>query len=346
MTTYTEHKSYLSALLLLFSFVAFLLYGCGRNNEYRTAEGIVWSTSYHIIYNAPVDLTDSINAVFNEVGSSLSVFDKNSLVSRVNSSDSVAIDSHFHKVYEKSKVINKSSDGMFDPTLSPLITAWGFGKGHIPTSDTLRLDSLLNLTGLRRTRLEGNLLIKENPLIQFNFSAIAKGYGADCVAEMLSRNGATSYLVEVGGEIAAHGMNPDGKPWRISIDSPNSKDSGNLNHESFSIVEMTEGGLATSGNYRNYHSEKNKRFGHTISPITGRPITTDIISATILASDCMTADAIATACMTLGSTGAIEMCKQLKCHYLLILTDMSVISNLGEGGSTSSASVPGNKDRN
>lgn len=307
--------------------VLFALTSCGpRESAYQSISGMVWNTEFHITYSGSRQFEDSVITVMDIVGRSLSVFDENSLVSKVNSSLSTPVDDHFVKVYEMSREINRRSNGKFDPTLSPLITAWGFGKGHKVTNDTAKIDSILVFTGIEKTGLRQDTLYKNDIRTQFNFSAIAKGYGCDMVAEMLRRNGVENYLIEIGGEIVTAGSNPAGGKWKISIDRPIGSDTV-VSHESQSVIEITDGGLATSGNYRNFHTENGERFGHTILPSTGRPVQTDVISATVIAPTAMEADGLATACMAMGSGEAMAMCDSLKYPAMLILADSTVRCN-------------------
>lgn len=289
---------------------------------------MVWNTLYHITYQGDRSLTDSVMAVLDDVGGSLNVFDEGSLVSRVNKSVSMPVDEHFMAVYNTSLMMNGASSGMFDPTLSPLITAWGFGPGHKVTADTVAVDSILSFTGIMRTRLDDHNIIKEDIRTQFNFSAVAKGYGCDMVAEMLRRNGVENYLVEIGGEIAVGGESPSGDSWKISIDRPVESDS-TVVHDATSVISVTNAGIATSGNYRNFHREGRKTYGHTISPKTGRPVATDVISATVIAPTCMEADAAATACMASGSEISKEIFKTLRYEGMLILSDSTVFMTPG-----------------
>lgn len=299
-----------------------LLLWSACDNAYRHDEGMVWHTSYHITYRSDRELADSIIATFGSVGNSLNVFDPKSLTSRVNGSDSVEVDADFIRVYEMSRRINDISGGAFDPTLGPLITAWGFGKGHKASADTLRLDSLLEMTGIARTRLVGNILVKEHRGIQFNFSAIAKGFGCDRVAEMLERNGVKDYLVEIGGEIRCSGKSPSGQKWRIAIDRPVVSDS--VVHEAQCVLTLSGMGMATSGNYRNFHGKGNARYGHTISSRTGRPVQTDVLSATVVAPTAMEADALATALMAMDSERGKRLVRKLRLPALLVLADSTV----------------------
>lgn len=300
---------------------ALLTGSCGE--KYRFDEGMVWHTTYHITYKSDKELSDSVLAVLREVGASLNVFDPASLASRVNVADSVAINEDYRTVYEMSRRINKETDGAFDPTLGPLITAWGFGKGHKATSDTLRLDSLLAITGIERTHISGDMIIKGDRRIEFNFSAIAKGYGCDRVAAMLERNGVKDYLVEIGGEIRCAGISPSGGDWKISIDRPVTTD--RINHTSQCVVAFSGKGMATSGNYRNFHESGGERYGHTISSRTGRPVRTDVLSATVIAPTAMEADALATSMMALGSEKAMSLASKRCLPAMLILADSTVL---------------------
>lgn len=302
--------------------LSLLLASCGGSG-YTQMEGMVWNTTFHITFRGPESMKDSVLAAIDEVGRSLNFFDGKSTLSRVNAAEGpVEVDSHFRKVYLSSLEVNRQSEGRFDPTLSPLITAWGFGKGHEATADTARVDSLLTLVGIRRTHLDGLTLTKENPALAFNFSAIAKGYGCDYVAEVLRRNGVTDYMVEIGGEIAAGGESPRGGKWRISVDRP--LFSRDEIHESEGVTEITGCGMATSGNYRNFHTRGSRRWGHTINAVTGRPDSTDIVSATIIAPSAMLADAYATSAMALGSAKAGQMVKRLGLGALFVLSDSTV----------------------
>lgn len=267
--------------------------------EWHKPAGIVWNTEYHITYLSSVDLGDSIDATFRRVELSVSPFNKASLITAINESRTDKLDAALKAIYTKSVAVNKESGGAFDPTLSPLINAWGFGfkSGNMPTD--AQIDSMLQFVGIGKTRLEGNRLIKTDRRTTFNFSAIAKGYGCDEIGRMLERNGVKDYLVEVGGEIVAKGTNPQGEKWHVSIDKPILAEG--IVHESADVIAVSGCAIATSGNYRNFKTDSiGNHYAHIISPVNGRPTATDILSATVIAPDCMTADAYATTLMVLG----------------------------------------------
>lgn len=297
-----------------------MFFSCNNKKEgYVKCEGMIWNTVYHITFKGPAFLQDSILPVLNEVGNSLSVFDKNSLVSKLNENQAIVADSHLIKVYVASRKINKLSQGNFDPTVSPLVDAWGFGIGHAPTSDTLAVDSILTFIGIDKTHLDGNSIVKEDVRTRFNFSAIAKGYGCDAVGEMMRRNGVSDFMIEIGGELTLSGKSPSGNKWKIAVDVPDEdKKSG---EEAAIILSLTDTGVATSGNYRNYRIDNGKKTAHTISPISGRPFLSEILSATVIAPTCMEADGLATACMAGSMEQARELLKTYGAEGVLITGD-------------------------
>lgn len=290
------------------------LAGCGANSDYESAEGAVWNTSYHITYDGAAELKDSILTVLRDVERSVSVFDDNSLISRINRNETDSIDIHLHELLRASKTVNAACGGAFDPTIGPLIDAWGFGKGHEVNADTAAIAEILTYTGLQRVSFGAGRIRKPDPRMQFNLSAIAKGYGADMVGAMFRRNGVENYLVEIGGEIAASGEAPHGRKWSVAIDAP-VEERGRGAAKAQEIIEIGKCGVATSGNYRNFHHLNGTTLGHTINPATGRPVATDVASATVVTSSAMLADAYATACMVIGS----EEVRRLANHHNLAI---------------------------
>lgn len=276
------------------------LTGC-TETPLRTVSGIGWGTSFHVTYRADVDLEDSIHYIIRSVDESLSPFNAESLVSQLNAGDSVLCDTLLKEVFILSQEINRLSGGVFDPTLGPIINLWGFGtdrEGKVPAF--CQIDSALSLVGINECEITDGAIVKKSPGTQFNFSAVAKGYGVDLIARMLERNGVEDYLVEVGGEIATAGAPGDGRDaWVVQIDAP-VVDNG-ANHTALCYIKINKGRIATSGNYRNYRTDDEGRlYSHTISPVDGRPVMGRTLSATVMAEDCAMADALATCAMAMG----------------------------------------------
>ena len=306
--------------ILLAVVLSVLTAGC-ENAEYQQINGVIWNTTYHITYKSDKEFSDSVINTLRVVERSVSAFDPKSIVSQVNRNEPVELDSVFRKVYLKSVELNKISFGYFDPTVSPLINAWGFG--YEDGRGVEKLDSLFDFIGISKSRIEGNRLVKDDNRLTFNFSAIAKGFGSDEVAEMFKRNGVTDFIVEIGGEVVAHGHSPRGGAWNVAIESP----STDLNREAKLIVELENKSMATSGDYRNYKVESGKKYSHIVNPKTGLLTPTDIVSATIVAEHCIDADAFATSCVAMGSELAKTMVEDNGIAAYFILDDMTVWSS-------------------
>lgn len=296
-------QSFLFATTALVS--AFLV-GCSGTSDYRKAEGATWGTTYHIVYNSDSDLSDSVVAEMRKVEISLSMFEPQSTVSRINAGATDTVDSYFSAVFLISKKVNKASGGMFDPTVAPLADLWGFGRKGRDTQlpDSADVAETLKKVGLSRARVHSEMLERPEGM-EFDFSAVAKGFGVDCIAAMLRRNGCTDYMIEVGGEVSVSGKNPSGSLWRIQVDSPEAK---NVGDDALTVVQLTDCSLATSGNYRNYREvAPDSVVGHTIDPFSGYPRQRSVVSATVVAPSCAVADALATACMLMDTAAVRRM---------------------------------------
>lgn len=232
-----------------------------------------------------------------KVDNSLSSFNKNSIISKINRNENVECDSMFIEVYKKALMISKETNGAFDITVAPLVNAYGFGYKKMKSS--INIDSLMQYVGYEKLNLVNNKIIKSNQNIQLITSAIAKGYGVDVVARFLEKKGITNYLVEIGGETRCLGNSENHSKWRIGIDKP-IDDVTAQNRKIEDVIEMNSGSLATSGNYRNYYIKDGVKYAHTIDPRTGESVTHTVLSVSIKAKACMDADAYATAFMVLG----------------------------------------------
>jgi len=285
----------------VFLFVAVLVItACSEKTEkYYHNEGMIFGTMYHIIYEYDKDIHDDIRAKLLEFNSSLSTYEKGSVISKVNRNEAVKLDDYFTKCFNKAKEISKKTDGAFDMTVAPLVNAWGFGFSKKDSISPELVDSLLQYVGMDKVNIVDGKVVKEYPEIMLDASAIAKGYGVDVAAEFLEKKGVKNYLVEIGGEIRVKGVNANGNKWRVGIDKP-IDDPKVLHRELEQVIQMSEGALATSGNYRNFYVKDGKKYAHTIDPKTGYPVQHELLSASVYAPDCMTADAYATAFMVLG----------------------------------------------
>lgn len=306
-------------LLLLASL---LLFACQpAKREYQFNEGYIWGTIYHIVYNQPDgnDLHDEIKAKMNEFDYSLSTYLPNSIISRVNNNDStVILDHYFETVFNRSLEISKITNGAFDMTIAPLVNAWGFGFKNKMEPEDIPVDSLLQIVGFQKVKLLNHKIIKEDPRIMFDPSAIAKGYGVDVVSEFLESKGILNYMVEIGGEIRVKGVSNKNRAWRVGIDKP-IDDPEVKNREIQDVLNLPNSAMATSGNYRQFYIKNGKKYAHTIDPKLGYPVQHSLLSASVIAPDCMTADAYATAFMVMGfekSRTVVENNPNLEAYFI------------------------------
>ena len=276
--------------------------------SYHKLEGTVFHTIYHITYQGERDYHDEIKQLFKEFDGSLSMFNDTSIITRMNNCDtSVVANRYFRHVFTKAMEVSEATGGAFDITVAPLVNLWGFGFKNSDNVSQAAIDSILQFVGYKTVHLdEEGHLHKDDPRTIMDASSIAKGYMSDVVADFLREQGVENYMVEIGGEVALNGVNPKGSRWSIGINKP-TEDSTQVNSELQDILYMSEGGVATSGNYRNFYYKDGKKYAHTIDPHTGYPIQQDILSSTVIARDCMTADAYATAFMVLGKEKAMEV---------------------------------------
>ena len=301
-----------------YPFLAFLIIGTiiilsqskPAKPEFRKAQGLVFGTSYNITYFYNADLQPDIEHTLALVDSALSMFNPESTISAVNRSESIQVaDTMFLKVFRRAMEISRMTDGAFDITIAPAVNAWGFGFKHAENVSQATVDSLKEITGYWKIHEQNGLITKDDPRIMLDCSAIAKGFGSDMVAQMLSSKGISDYMVEIGGEIVLSGHNPKGKDWNIGISKP-VDDSLSLNNELQTVIPVTDIAMATSGNYRNFYVKDGRKYAHTIDPHTCMPVSHSLLSATVFAADCATADALATSMMVMGLDSAQALCSR------------------------------------
>ena len=279
-----------------------------KQPPFRTNEGMVFGTIYKITYQHEDDLQNDIKAAMMEVDNSLSPYNPNSIITRINHNEDTLLNEHFLHVFNLAQQISAETEGAFDITVAPLVNAWGFGFKHSIDIDPNVIDSLRQFVGYQKIKLEDGKIMKEDARTMLDCSAIAKGYGVDRVARLLDQKGVQHYMVDIGGEVVLKGKNPRMKTWRIGINKP-VEDSLSVNQELQTILEVSGVGMATSGNYRKFYYKDGKRYAHTIDPRVGTPVQHNILSATVIAKDCTTADAYATAFMVMGLEQAKAFCE-------------------------------------
>jgi len=273
-------------------------------------QGDAQGTTYQIttvVSDPETSFESEIDSIFKAVDQSMNPWYGASLISRLNEGDTaVRVDELFIEVFEASKAIHKATDGRFDITVGALVNAYGFGPKGPSRLDSAQVDSMMNYVGLDKVRIQNGKVITDPVGIVFDFNAIAQGYTVDLLAEFLESKGIGDYLVEVGGELRAKGVNLEGRVWRIGIDKP-VKERG---EDPFQAIVALQGkSLATSGNYRKFRVDETtgQKYVHTIDPTTGYTVQQNLLSATVVADEAMAADGFATAFMVLGLKKSIEL---------------------------------------
>ena len=290
---------------------------------YQTDQGLVFGTMYKITYQSKENLREAIEEELRKVDFALSPFNKASVITRINENTDLTPDSLFTEVFVLAQEVSAATGGAFDITVAPLVNAWGFGFKTGMNVDEATLDSLRSLVGIGKVRLQERVIVKDDSRMMLDCSSIAKGYGVDCVARLLDRKGVRNYMVDIGGEVVVKGCNPRQESWRIGINKP-VDDSLAVHNELETVLEISNVGVATSGNYRNFYYKDGKKYAHTIDPRTGYPVQHNILSSTVVADDCATADAYATAFMVLGLDSAKAVCAshpELEAYFIYTLPD-------------------------
>lgn len=295
--------------MLLSAFL--ILVGCsGKPVPYNTIEGFAQGGTFRLVYqpNENVEtssLPDSLKIWFNRIDKSLSGYDTTSLVSQINRGENPPLDSLFIECFNLSKEVYQATQGAFDISAAPLFDIWGFGFSNKGTITQHTLDSLMQFVGMDKLTIiydstaNASYLTKADPRMKVNFNAIAQGYTCDYICRGMDKMGLENYLLEVGGEILCKGVNPKGKEWSIGIDKP--IDGNFIPGQSVeAVIEVSNKGLVTSGNYRKFYIENGEKYSHTIDPRIGRPVQHNLLSATVIAPTAAMADAYATYLMVIG----------------------------------------------
>ncbi|WP_100613389.1 FAD:protein FMN transferase [Confluentibacter citreus] len=272
---------------------------CNKNIKNTKLSGAVFGTTYNITYHSEINFEKQFDSLFRVINQSMSTYIDDSDISKINRNESVKIDEHFIKVFEASKVIHQFTEGVFDPTIGDVVNAWDFGpEGKIVNLDSLKIDSLMVSVGFDRVKRLENSIIKDDPNAFIDFNAIAKGYGVDVIGEFLESQHVENYLVEIGGEIRAKGVNIEkNQEWKVGVEMPHFDGTQSI----LKAISLKDESMATSGTYRKFKVDENgKRYSHIIDTKTGYPSATNLLSISVIAENCMMADGYATAFKAMG----------------------------------------------
>ena len=306
-------------LVLLIGLVVFA--ACGRQPKKMVLQGLAQGSYYAVTYfdEQNRNFQREIDSIFHAVDMSVNLWVDSSVISKVNRNEEVVLDGIFVDNFNIAQEAALLSDGYFDPTISPIVAAWGFSYKNGDSITPQLIDSLKQLVDYRKVRIENGKVIKTNPDIRLDFNAIAQGYTSDLIAAFLDSKGIKNYLVDTGGEIMARGNKPDGKPWIVGIEKPAK------NWDSEQVIQtritLRDKGLVTSGSTRKYVERNGKRYSHCIDPKTGYPVEHNVLSATVMAESSVWADALASICMVMGmekSLPLIESMDGVEAYYIFV----------------------------
>ncbi|MGD8343393.1 MAG: FAD:protein FMN transferase [Desulfobacterales bacterium] len=311
-------KPYPQAIIILI--VLLITTGAAAQTEHLIA-GRTMGTTYHIkVVGGDVEdlsgLKEKIEQRLLEINQIFSTYIKDSEISRFNAlqraGEKVEVSDDFIRVMRVARDIHRLSEGAWDGTVNPLVDLWSFGptrrKPGMPSADAI--EALMFKIGFEHIRIvEPNFLVKDLALVSLDLNAIAKGYAVDQVSQLVAAGGYKDYLVEIGGEIYAAGLRPDGQHWRVGINRPQKDATFN---EVYKVVAVFNKAFATSGDYRNFFEINGVRYSHVIDPRSGYPVSNGVVSVSIIADNCTLADGLATAIMVMGAEKGIQLVNRLK----------------------------------
>ena len=315
-------SSFLKIIVMSFALSAFLT-SCAPADEYIIISGYAQGGTYTVKFNmngkdgrigkSPEEIRDHVDSLLLQIDRSLSGYNRNSILSRLNAGEKVVPDGIFLDMYRRSYEIYRDTDGVVDVASAPLFDIWGFGfsKGDFPSP--AQVDSVRSVSGMGRLVPDLADVLDQDGCIssrsmtlnggaapELNFNAVAQGYSCDVIAGYLYSLGVKDMLVDIG-EFFCDGLNPSGKPWTIGIDRPfDGNNTAGADLQGIFRAPSGPHGIVTSGNYRKFYVRDGKKYAHTIDPRTGYPVEHSLLSATIVAADATTADAYATWCMVVG----------------------------------------------
>ena len=307
-------------LAILFGIIV-LLTSCNHQPKKIMLQGEAQGSYYAITYydEQERNFQHEIDSIFHAVDVSVNLWVDTSVISKVNRNEDVTLDSIFVDNFRIAQEAAALSGGYFDPTISPIVAAWGFSYKHGDSITPQLIDSLKQLVDYRKVRIENGMVVKENPAMTLDFNAIAQGYTSDLIASFLDSRGIKNYLVDTGGEIMARGAKPNGQPWIVGIEKPaDNWDSEQVVH---TRIALRDKGLVTSGSTRKYVERDGKRYSHCIDPNTGYPVEHQVLSVTVMANSSVWADALASICMVMGmekSLPLIESMDDVEAYYIYV----------------------------
>ena len=320
-----KRSNYFVRLMSFWLLLALPLSGCGTEGKTEEKHTVgVFAKSTYMTFTAYGESAEEALTIsedkIKKLESLWSVTDENSDIYKVNQNGSRPTEIHEEtaEILQFALDMAKQTNGALDPTISPVVTAWGFisGEYDIPTEE--ELTDLLQHIDYEKVLLEGNLVTLPDGM-QLDLGAVGKGYTGDIIAELLKKQGVTSALLDIGGNIQMVGRKPDGSRWRLGIQNP-------FGEGSLGILESEDGAVVTSGNYERYFiGTDGKQYGHIIDPSTGYPAESGLASVSIIAEEGKLCDALSTAIYVMGLEEATEYWRENGSFEMLLVTNENEI---------------------
>jgi FAD:protein FMN transferase len=270
--------------------------------SYLTMNGKTMGTYYEIQYKSGKSHSVEIDSLFDNFIASASTYDATSEISRFNVTGSLTFESpHLPAMLELAKGFHSETNGMFEPTLMPLIKAYGFSNAKRKALGRIEVDSLLSYVSLNYISYDDLHMKTSKPGVQLDLGALGEGYAIDMISDFLESEGVTDYKVEIGGEMKCRGWNENGERWLIGIEKPSTSSERNV----FTTIRLHDEAISTSGTSRKFTLDKNGiKRSHIIDPRTGYSIQNNLLSVTIRDKRAVRADALATSLMVMGLDSA------------------------------------------
>jgi thiamine biosynthesis lipoprotein len=299
---------------------------CARQPQELAISGPTMGTTYSIKVASAPDNVDAhalrvaADEVLDRIDRSMSGYRDDSEISRFNASQSTdwyEVSADLATVVDFALQVSRESNGAFDITVAPLVSAWGFGaKGEaVDLPDASTLAALKTRIGYQKlqARLNPPALRKTEPSLIVDLNGIAPGYAVDLIAERLRTMQLRHFMIDIGGEVRAQGRNAREQLWRIAVERPIDAEP-----EPYAIVQLDDAAVTTSGEYRHYFERDGHRYSHTIDPRTGRPVEHTLASVVVIGPTSMYTDAWATALNVLGTEAGRELALELGMPVLFI----------------------------
>ena len=322
--------------ILVCSLVVSLLLAssCTRQPKRIMLQGLEQGSYYAVTYfdEQGRNFQHEIDSIFRVVDLSVNLWVDSSVISKINRNEEATLDDIFIDNFNIAQQAAALSGGYFDPTVSPIVAAWGFSNKSGDSITPQLIDSLKQLVDYRKIRIEDDKVIKADPAMKLDFNAIAQGYTSDMIAGFLESRGIMNYLVDTGGEIMAKGGKPNGDPWIVGIEKP--AENWDSDRAVQVRIALRNKGLVTSGSTRKYVERDGKRYSHCIDPMTGYPVEHNVLSVTVLAENSVWADALASICMVMGMEKSLPIIQSLngvEAYYIFVNEDNTFETFATEG---------------